>query len=458
MLELKNYLQSVLDLGVERPNRQGEYGQPNGSISVFGSLLRFNLAEGFPLTTSKELKLEAMAKEITWMIRGETNVNTLGSTIWNKWALTEDLATRTSVSEGNIIGQLAMIRGVAQEDLTPQTYHDFSEELFQLQLKHVMIEDGTMVTLPNEAGEPVEVPLTLENITPYTLAQLGVNVNFEAFDEELRGLGIKTHDSKIQYSIGECGPIYGEQWRRFKSVIKQDGNYVAISTDQFMTAYDTFVKDPFSRRNIISAWNPGLVPVSGLNIKENIALGKQGLPPCHVKCQFLVNSIAREGKSKTLTTILDMRSSDGAVGLAFNIAAYAFITHLYAAEFNMAVGDLVVVIGDGHIYNSHLDGVAEYIDRPTHTLPTFTLVENYEEFKLNAVKNAITEYVDQLEYATPEERQLELDKQLAKINLDTPNGKAAVFKLFLDTLSSEVITNFIKDYKSEPFIKFDLHD
>lgn len=454
MQELKKYFANILIYGKEKPNRNGEFDKPNASIAIFGSLLRFNLKEGFPLTTSKELKIDAMAKEITWMLRGETNTQTLDSKIWDKWALDGDLSTRNALSESAVLYSFAAIKGKDPSKLTREDFVEASTELFKLQCKYTTIAEGTEIELSRE-GQKVKEPLTLDNLTPENVMTPGVTVDFDALDRELNEMGVVTHEVKPQYLKGECGPIYGAQWRYYRSVIKQDGVYNGIATDQIMNAYDILANDCHSRRNIVSAWNPGLLPIRGLSVRENIAIGKQALPPCHVKFQFLVSGRDTE---RELTTILDMRSSDGAVGLSFNIAGYAFITHLFAAEFGMGVGDLVVMIGDGHIYNDHIDGIKEYINRPEHKLPTYNLADNYEAFKLKVISKVITDYVDQAEYDSPEEREEALNKEMAKLDLINPKGRAAAFKLFIDNIPPEIITSFIENYVSEDFIPFTLHD
>lgn len=459
MKQLKAHFQRILDTGADKPNRRGEFDQPDSTLSVFGSQLRFDLSTGqLPVTTSKELKFEAMAKEITWMIRGETNIKTLGCGIWDKWALKEDLAIKQPKHESEIVRELMTLK---PELTVPQA----SQFLFGIVLDHTTFPEGLtkLVNVATGEGDQEEkwenVALTKETAGPYDLQAEGVVVNYEAIDEAIRALGIEPYNFIPQFEAGYCGPIYGQQWRAFESVVKRQGQKGIVVTDQLMEAYRTLRDDIYSRRNIVSAWNPGLITESGVDLKTNIALGNMGLPPCHYGLQLYVDG--RPGQQR-LSLELRLRSSDSGVGLPFNIGSYAFIAYMYAAEFNLSLADFVVSIGDGHIYLSHVDGIKEYIARPEHELPKFTFIEKYAQIKERVCKDALVKYVDQLTYETAEQRDAaiakELDKYFNPKTIDTSAGKEAMFKLFLDNVDYTAITECIEGYTSEPFIKLDLHD
>ena len=469
MKQLKQHFQRILDEGKDKPNRKGEFDQGDSTLSVFGAQLRFSLRDGtLPVTTSKELKFESMAKEITWMIRGETNTKTLGCGIWDKWALKDDLAIKRAKAEQEIIMELS------RKDPNINIM-EVSQQLFNLVLKNTTIFEGATLrvnTNQAEDGSPEvweDVPATLDMITPYNMgnvviwegeeAKAGLEVNYDGLDEDIRALGIEPYHIIPQFEAGYCGPIYGKQWREFESVVQRQGRQEIVKVDQFMTAYRMLRDDVYSRRNIISAWNPGLITESGIDLQTNIALGNMGLPPCHYGMQFYV---AGQGDDMELSLLLKLRSSDSGLGLPFNIASYAFIAYIFAAEFGLKLGDLVVHIGDAHIYKSHIEGIKEYIARPEHDLPKFNFIEKYQELRLRVAIDAINEKVAELTYDSEEDYKAALDKEVAKYFhpdvKNTPAGKEAMFQLFLDNLDYTVLTECIKGYVCEPHIKLPLYD
>ena len=469
MKQLKQHFQRILDEGKDKPNRKGEFDQGDSTLSVFGAQLRFSLRDGtLPVTTSKELKFQSMAKEITWMIRGETNTKTLGCGIWDKWALKEDLVLRRAKSEQEIIMELSR----KDPDIN---INELSLQLFNLVLKNTTIKEGATLKVNTSQAEGdapevwEDVPATKENITPFNMNQVvvyvdeephpGLDINYDALDEDILAMGVEPYNVMPQFEAGYCGPIYGKQWREFESVVKRQGRAEIVKVDQFMEAYRMLRNDAYSRRNIISAWNPGLITESGIDLQTNIALGNMGLPPCHYGMQFYV---AGQGTDAELSLLLKLRSSDSGLGLPFNIASYAFIAYIYAAEFGYKLGDLVVHIGDAHIYKSHIDGINEYIARPEHELPKFNFIEKYEALKKEVCINALIDYVDQVTYDSLTDRAAALDKELAKYFADdvvsTPAGKEALFQLFLDNLDYTVLTECIEGYMCEPHIKLPLYD
>ncbi|MCH5585690.1 thymidylate synthase [Shimazuella sp. AN120528] len=145
---------------------------------------------------------------------------------------------------------------------------------------------------------------------------------------------------------GELGPIYGKQWRSFPS---PDGKTV----DQISWVIEEIKKNPDSRRLIVSAWNPGEIE-------------KMALPPCHLLFQFYVSN----GK---LSCQLYQRSADTFLGVPFNIASYALLTHMVAQVTGLGVGDFIHTIGDAHIYLNHLEQVKEQLTRKPFPLPQLRL-------------------------------------------------------------------------------------
>lgn len=228
----EDLLREILAEGAPKPDRTG-----TGTRSVFARQLRYDLAEGFPLLTTKKVHLKSIIYELLWFLRGDSNVKWLqerGVTIWDEWAA----------------------------------------------------EDG------------------------------------------------------------ELGPVYGVQWRSWPT---PDGRHI----DQISRALETLKTNPDSRRNLVSAWN-----VSEL---ENMAL-----PPCHLLFQFYV----ADGK---LSCQLYQRSADMFLGVPFNIASYALLTHMFAQQAGLEVGEFIWTGGDCHIYDNHVDQVREQLSRSPYPSPTLRL-------------------------------------------------------------------------------------
>jgi thymidylate synthase len=230
--QYEDLLRLVLDSGAVKSDRTG-----TGTRSIFGHQLRYDLAAGFPLITTKRVHFRSVAYELLWFLRGESNVAWLkehGVTIWDEWA------------------------------------------------------DAS----------------------------------------------------------GELGPVYGVQWRSWPT---PDGRHI----DQISALMDQLRSNPDSRRLIVSAWNVGEI--------ENMAL-----PPCHAFFQFYV----ADGK---LSCQLYQRSADLFLGVPFNIASYALLTHMVAAQAGLAVGDFVWTGGDCHIYDNHETQVREQLSRTPFPFPRLEL-------------------------------------------------------------------------------------
>jgi thymidylate synthase len=225
-------MEHVLANGARKADRTG-----TGTLSVFGHQMRFDLAAGFPLVTTKRVHTKSIIYELLWFLRGETNVRWLqerGVTIWDEWA-----------------------------------------------------------------------------------------------DEQ-----------------GELGPVYGRQWRSWGS---PDGRHI----DQMARVVEQLRSDPDSRRIIVSAWNVG-------------ELEQMALAPCHAFFQFYV-------AGGRLSCQLYQRSCDIFLGVPFNIASYALLTHMIAQQCDLLPGDLVWTGGDCHLYLNHLEQARLQVSREPHALPSLTL-------------------------------------------------------------------------------------
>ncbi len=232
---MKQYLdlmQEILDKGSKKTDRTG-----TGTYSVFGRQLRFDLAQGFPLVTTKKLHLRSIIYELLWFLRGETNIKYLkdnGVSIWDEWA-----------------------------------------------------------------------------------------------DEN-----------------GELGPVYGSQWRSWPA---PDGRHI----DQITQVLQQIKNKPDSRRHIVTAWNPAEVD-------------KMALPPCHALFQFYV----ADGK---LSCQLYQRSADYFLGVPFNIASYALMTHMFAQQCDLEPGEFVWTGGDVHLYTNHLEQAKLQLSREPFAIPQLVI-------------------------------------------------------------------------------------
>lgn len=225
-------LRQVLEHGSEKEDRTG-----TGTRSVFGWQMRFDLAAGFPLLTTKKLHLRSIIHELLWFLRGDTNTAYLrenGVSIWDEWADAD----------------------------------------------------------------------------------------------------------------GELGPVYGKQWRRWAGA---DGQEI----DQMRWLIDEIQRNPDSRRLVVSAWNVG-------------ELGQMALQPCHSLFQFYV----AQGR---LSCQLYQRSGDIFLGVPFNIASYALLTHMVAQVCGLQVGDFVHTLGDAHLYRNHFAQAQEQLTRSPRALPRLQL-------------------------------------------------------------------------------------
>jgi thymidylate synthase len=158
---------------------------------------------------------------------------------------------------------------------------------------------------------------------------------------------------------GDLGPVYGAQWRAWQT---PDGRRI----DQISNVVNQIRKNPNSRRHIVSAWNPAVLPDETISPRENVRLGRAALASCHALFQFY----AADGR---LSCLLYQRSTDCPVGQVFNIAQYALLTHLVAHQCDLAPGDFVWTGGDCHIYLNQIDGVQEQLKRQPRPLPKLVI-------------------------------------------------------------------------------------
>jgi thymidylate synthase len=183
---------------------------------------------------------------------------------------------------------------------------------------------------------------------------------------------------------GDLGRVYGTQWRNWTHSELRGSNDVLSHPegghtyygakvlvkqfDQLKTIVETIKKEPASRRMVLTAFNVG-------------AMDNMALPPCHMFAQFHVNA-----RTDKLSCQVYMRSVDVALGLPFNIASYAILTHMVAQVVNLQVGELIMTLGDTHLYLNHLDGIEEQISRAPYDFPELKInpaIKNIDDFKMS---------------------------------------------------------------------------
>ena len=254
MQQYLDLLDRILTEGKVRKDRTG-----TGTVGIFGHQMRFDLADGFPLLTTKKLHLRSIIHELLWFLSGETHVAPLQENnvrIWNEWATAEQTA-------------------------------------------------------------------------------------------------------KFGRQEGDLGPVYGHQWRNFGATVLSDGSYDSDGVDQIQRVLDTIQNNPFSRRMLVTGWNP----------KE---ADQVALPPCHTLFQFYV----QDGR---LSCQLYQRSADVFLGVPFNIASYSLLMMMIAQVCDLEPGEFVHTMGDAHLYSDHLEQARLQLTRDTRTRPVMTLNPNVRD-------------------------------------------------------------------------------
>ncbi len=171
---------------------------------------------------------------------------------------------------------------------------------------------------------------------------------------------------------GNLGPVYGDQWR----------NWNNENIDQLSDVINTLKTNPNSRRMLISAWNPSVLPDTSKSFSENVANGKAALPPCHSFFQFYV-------ANNKLSCQLYQRSADIFLGVPFNIASYALLTEMLAQVCGFKSGEFIHTLGDAHIYNNHMEQIRLQLSRTPKPLPKLKLnpkIQNLFDFKYEDVE------------------------------------------------------------------------
>lgn len=282
---MKQYLdlgQKVLNEGHIKNDRTN-----TGTKSIFGYQMRFDLAAGFPLLTTKRVPLGLIKSELLWFLKGDTNIRFLlahNNHIWDEWAF------KNYVESPDYQGP----------DMTDFGRRCLVDEAFN-QVYQAQLADFCQRILTDDA---------------------------------------------FAQKFGDLGKVYGYQWRHWQT---SRGEVI----DQISDVIEQIKNTPDSRRLIVSAWNPEDIP-------------SMALPPCHTLFQFYV----ADGK---LSCQLYQRSGDIFLGVPFNIASYALLTHLIAHQTGLQVGEFIHTLGDAHLYSNHFEQMQEQLSRTPRALPKLWL-------------------------------------------------------------------------------------
>ena len=297
--QYQGILRKLVLYGSEKGDRTG-----TGTLSYFGGQIRHNMADGFPLLTTKRMAVKTMMTELKWFLKGDTNIKYLvdnGCNIWN---------------------------GDAYKKYCKAHPSEYEDDMFTQ----------------------------------------------EEFIEHIK------EDESFAKNWGELGPIYGKQWRLWKTN--------TVSIDQIQDLISELKTNPDSRRLMVSAWNVG-------------ELDKMTLPPCHYGFQVYTRELSDKERydywfknnyetgmeynesnipnfdddyytttpKRSISLMWNQRSVDTALGLPFNIASYGMLLTLLAEEVGMVPGELIGNFGDTHLYSNHLEGAKEQIERESYELP-----------------------------------------------------------------------------------------
>jgi thymidylate synthase len=213
-----------------------------------------------------------------------------------------------------------------------------TKSVFGYQMRFDLSEGFPMVTTKK---------LHLKSIVYELLWFLKGDTNIKYLNEN----GVKIWDEWAD-SNGDLGPVYGFQWR----------NWNNNGIDQIVDVIESLKSNPNSRRMLVTAWNPGVLPNTNKSFEENVANGKAALPPCHAFFQFYVHN-------NKLSCQLYQRSADIFLGVPFNIASYALLTEMIAHVCGYESGDFIHTFGDAHIYNNHIDQLNLQSSRKIRKLP-----------------------------------------------------------------------------------------
>jgi len=344
-------LSDIMENGVEKETRAGAVK------SVFGRQMRFDLKEGFPLLTTKKVFTKGVIHELLWFLQRPYN---------SHGSMNIEYLVRNKVHIWN-----------------DDAYRWFKQWIDEKIIKPVNMDYEFLVCVNDDEKEKMpHLEYWIENENKKENLEWLINISKEEFiDLVIQKVEIHTNVSRgllmrEKYRFGDLGPIYGTQWRSF-------GSGIFKGEDQIQNIIDTLKTNPNDRRMLCVAFNPSFIKI-------------MALPPCHVMFQFYARELSSEeqdryGVKYGLSCMWTQRSVDTVLGLPFNIASYALLTHIIAQQVGMIPDELIGSLGDCHIYVNHLEGVKEQLGRVGYEeLPTLIIREvgsidelTYDDIKIS---------------------------------------------------------------------------
>lgn len=330
-----NLMQRILEEGTRKESRAG------ATIDLFGAQLRFPLDKGFPLLTTKRVFHRGIFEELLWFLRGETNVKALQARdvhIWDEWA--------------DEAGDLGPVYGKQWRSFGGLTYPQRAPD--EPRLEEAAWKRAFLEQCPER-----QFDLVLGVAS--RCGRGGIDLLFQAGAAALLPRrGVRYGDDESPLVLREEGEqLVDYAWRLFSAwrdnVEKTDPLRTGYEggLDQISALLTNLRENPASRRHIVTAWDP-------------TQIAEMGLPPCHCLFQFDVT----DGR---LSCQLYQRSADYFLGVPFNIASYAALTHLIAFEAGLEVGDFVHTFGSVHLYENHLDQATLQLSREPRPSPRLTI-------------------------------------------------------------------------------------
>lgn len=360
MQQYKQTIQYVLDNGVMRGDRTGK-----GRFGVFSPPDEiYELSKGFPLTTLREIKPDAMIDELLWFISGSTYTDELKyKFFWKRWTATEKDALQ--YCEENNIGIVKEDRLLVQdgEVSVGSTRNFFPEEI-----QHRIGTIGNMygVTWRNAPG-PVGINLPVRNIADLPKALVEKFIPYGSDDKPTMSVtdliefldkdhGDEVNQTELKAAIR--GAILKAYW----------DNY-----DQLNELVYKIKTTPYSSRLRVTAYLTQYMAFEEFTPQQNVMDGRGALTACHTFFQCYVNPPKEEGGKAKLDLKLTLTSSDVPVGRVYNIAQYALLCEMIAQVCGMEAGRLIISSGDTHIYSDQFDAVKEIMSRECKPLPKLKL-------------------------------------------------------------------------------------
>ena len=330
------YLGAVREL-LDRYKADGQAVGTNNRTAVnatkkWCTMIRHDFSEGFPLLTTKRVYWLGVVTELVGFLAALTNnddFNAIGKSVWDEWALEEDYY---SVIASDPVQRLV--------DLA-----------------------NAMGTSTHEADKVVQA----------SIAQYGFEIGMRKAYEDR---GIEYEEYKLVQPKGALGPIYGAQWRNFDN----------SAVDQLAEVINKLQIDPLSRRHLVVAWNPKVLPDETRSAQQNVIEGKQALPPCHYGYQFDVD-LKADG-TPVLSSVFMMRSADMFLGVPFNLSSYGLLVSAIAHDLKYELGESVAFLANYHLYHNHIEQAETMLEREPRPLPKLVFPKEFSLWKILSCKGS----------------------------------------------------------------------